>query len=91
MSARLSFSVRLEAWLLVHEQFLKWVALGLGLASTVAIVQNWHPWPMVLGLPFCCIWVLCGWLRGERQLKVVNILFAALYAYGLLRYMYFGG
>ncbi len=49
--------------LAAFEQELKWVALALALASTIAIVQNWQPWPMVLGLPFCLIWVYCGWLR----------------------------
>lgn len=77
---------RLEAWLTTHEQTLKWCALALGLASTIAIVQNWQPWPMVFGLPFCVIWMLCGWLRGERQLKWINVVFALLYVYGLLRW-----
>jgi hypothetical protein len=65
---------------------LKWVALALGLASTIAIVQNWQPWPMVLGLPFCLIWVYCDWLRTELQLKWINIIFSALYVYGLFRW-----
>ncbi|MFZ3580814.1 peptidase [Loktanella sp. DJP18] len=72
--------------LAAFEQELKWLALALGLASTIAIVQNWQPWPMVLGLPFCLIWVYCGWLRTERQLKWINIIFSALYIYGLLRW-----
>jgi hypothetical protein len=72
--------------LAAFEQELKWVALALGLASTIAIVQNWQPWPMVLGLPFCLIWVYCGWLRTERQLKWINIIFSALYIYGLFRW-----
>jgi hypothetical protein len=72
--------------LAAFEQELKWVALALGLASTIAIVQNWQPWPMVLGLPFCLIWVYCGWLRTERQLKWINIIFSALYVYGLFRW-----
>jgi hypothetical protein len=49
-------------------------------------VQDWQPWPMVLGLPFCLIWIACGWLRGERQLKWINVAFTALYVYGLARY-----
>ena len=73
-----------------HEQRLKWAALVLGIASTVAIVQNWHPWPMILGLPFCVIWVFCAWLHGERQLKYVNVLFTALYVYGLARWAVVG-
>jgi hypothetical protein len=75
-----------EALLASHEQRLKWTALGLGVASTVAIVQDWQPWPMVFGLPFCLIWIACGWLHGERQLKWINVLFTALYLYGLTRY-----
>ncbi|ABV93803.1 hypothetical protein Dshi_2066 [Dinoroseobacter shibae DFL 12 = DSM 16493] len=90
MIVRRPLSARLEAWLMRHEQHLKWLALCLGVASTVAIVQNWHPWPMVLGLPFCLIWILCAWLHGERQLKYINILFSALYLYGLTRYALIG-
>jgi hypothetical protein len=74
-------------WLSRHEQRLKWIALMLGLGSTVAIVQDWQPWPMVLGLPFCMIWMACGWLHGERQLKWINVVFTALYVYGLARYL----
>jgi hypothetical protein len=73
-------------WLTRHEQRLKWAALVLGIASTVAIVQDWHPWPMILGLPFCLIWIFCAWLHGERQLKWLNVLFTALYVYGLPRW-----
>lgn len=83
-------SERIVIWLGAYEQRLKWVALVLGIASTVAIVQNWHPWPMILGLPFCLIWTCCAWLHGERQLKYVNVLFAALYVYGLTRWLVFG-
>ncbi|RYH02361.1 peptidase [Salipiger sp. IMCC34102] len=72
--------------LAAFEQELKWLALALGLASTIAIVQDWQPWPMILGLPFCLIWIYCGWLHTERQLKWINILFSALYVYGLLRW-----
>lgn len=91
MSGHRSFSARLECWLGAYEQPLKWLALVLGVASTVAIVQNWHPWPMILGLPFCLIWILCAWLHGERQLKYINILFTTLYVYGLARYVLMGG
>ncbi|WP_424973745.1 peptidase [Dinoroseobacter sp. S124A] len=90
MIVRPPLSALVEAWLLRHEQCLKWLALLLGVSSTVAIVQNWHPWPMVLGLPFCLIWILCAWLHGERQLKYINILFTALYIYGLARYAVLG-
>jgi hypothetical protein len=68
------------------EQELKNLALALGVASTIAIVQDWQPWPMILGLPFCAIWMYCGWLRGERQLKWLNVLFCGLYVYGLCRH-----
>ena len=78
-------------WLSAREQGLKWLALVLGLSSTIAIVQGWHPWPMILGLPFCLIWIFCAWLHGERQLKYVNILFSALYVYGLVRWVTLGG
>lgn len=70
-----------------YEQQLKWIALLLGICSTIAIVQNWHPWPMVFSLPFCLIWIYCAWLRTERQLKYINILFAVFYIYGLGRYL----
>ena len=70
-----------------YEQHLKWLALLLGVASTVAIVQDWYPWTMVIGLPFCLIWVYCGWLRTEPQLKYINIVFSLLYLYGIARYL----
>jgi hypothetical protein len=79
-----------EVWLAWHEQRLKWTALALGLGSTLAIVQDWQPWPMVLGLPFCLIWIACGWLHGERQLKWINVIFTLLYVYGLGRYARLG-
>jgi hypothetical protein len=81
---------RLVAWLAAREQRVKWLALALGIGSTVAIVQNWHPWPMILGLPFCLIWIFYAWLHTERQLKYVNILFTALYAYGIARWLIAG-
>lgn len=78
-------------WLLerlaAREQVLKWLALALGLASTVAIVQDWQPWAMIFGLPFCMIWIFCAWLHGERQLKWINVVFTGLYVYGLVRYV----
>jgi hypothetical protein len=70
-----------------YEQHLKWLAVLLGLGSTIAIVQNWHPWPMFLGLPFCIIWMYCAWLHTERQLKYINIVFAVLYVYGIGKYI----
>ncbi len=70
-----------------YEQQLKWLALILGLLSTIAIVQNWYPWSMFLGLPFCIIWMYCAWLHTERQLKYINIIFAAVYIYGIAKYL----
>ncbi len=69
-----------------YEQHLKWLALALGILSTVTIVQNWYPYTMFVSLPFCIIWVYCAWLHTEVQLKWINILFSALYLYGILRY-----
>tara|TARA_R110002096_G_scaffold120749_4_gene261571 strand:- start:10159 stop:10407 length:249 start_codon:yes stop_codon:yes gene_type:complete len=68
------------------EQPLKWFALALGLGSTVSVVQGWQLAAMALSLPFCLIWIYCGWLRNEPQLKYINIMFAVLYIYGLGRY-----
>jgi len=70
-----------------YEQSLKWFALGLGILSTIAIVQNWYPWTMVISLPFCLIWTYCAWLHTERQLKYINIIFSLLYVYGIARYL----
>lgn len=70
-----------------YEQPMKWVALGLGLASTVSVVQGWTLLAMCFSLPFCLIWIYCAWLHGERQLKYINVLFSALYVYGLARYV----
>lgn len=69
-----------------YEQHLKWFALGLGIVSTVGIVQDWYPFTMFVSLPFCIIWAYCAWLHTERQLKYINILFALLYIYGIARY-----
>lgn len=68
------------------EQPLKWFAFVLGLASTICVVQGWHLGAMAFSLPFCLIWIYCGWLRTERQLKYINICFAAFYVYGIARY-----
>ena len=35
-----------------YEQQLKWVALGLSILSTIAIIRDWHLWTMFIGLPF---------------------------------------
>lgn len=70
----------------VFEQQLKWLALALGLASTVSIVQGWQLAAMLFSLPFCLIWIYCAWLRTEPQLKYINVIFAILYVYGIARY-----
>ncbi|CUJ22773.1 peptidase [Cognatishimia activa] len=70
----------------VFEQQLKWLALALGLASTVSIVQGWQLAAMLFSLPFCLIWIYCAWLRTEPQLKYINVIFAILYIYGIARY-----
>ena len=70
----------------VYEQQLKWIAVALGVISTVCLVQGWQLEAMVLSLPFCIIWMYCGWLRSEPQLKYINMLFALLYVYGIIRY-----
>ena len=64
------------------EQQLKWIALGLGILSTIAVIRDWYPWTMFIGLPFCLIWAYCGWLHSDRQLKCINLIFMALYGYG---------
>ncbi len=68
------------------EQPLKWVALVLGLCSAISVVQGWQLAAMTLSLPFCLIWIYCGWLRTEPQLKYINMMFAALYIFGIARY-----
>lgn len=68
------------------EQQLKWLALVLGLASTISIVQGWQLAAMLFSLPFCLIWIFCAWLRNEPQLKYINVIFSVLYVYGIGRY-----
>jgi hypothetical protein len=75
-----------EKFLIKHEQSLKWLALVLGIISTIGIVQDWYPYTMFVSLPFCLIWVSYAWLRTERQLKYINIVFSVLYIYGIGRY-----
>ena len=71
-----------------YEQQLKWVALGLGILSTIAIIRDWYPWTMFIRLPFCLIWAYSAWLHNERQLKWVNLIFLALYGYGIIDYAF---
>ena len=70
------------------EQRLKWIAFGLGLGSAFCVVFDSQLWAMLLSLPFCLIWIYCAWLRTEKQLKYINLLFAGLYIYGLARYAF---
>ena len=73
--------------LAAYERWMKQFAVFLGVGSTIAVVQGWLLLAMALSLPFCLIWSYCGWLHNEVQLKWLNILFAAFYTYGLLRYL----
>ncbi|MEL6752378.1 MAG: peptidase [Pseudomonadota bacterium] len=68
------------------EKHLKWLALGLGVASTLSIVFDHQLYAMAFSLPFCIIWIYCAWLHNEVQLKYVNILFTGFYVFGLARY-----
>ena len=70
----------------IYEQQMKWAAVLLGVASTVCLVQGWQLVAMMLSLPFCIIWMYCGWLHIERQLKYINMLYAMLYVYGIARH-----
>ncbi|WP_200809619.1 peptidase [Aquimixticola soesokkakensis] len=72
------------------EQPLKWCAFVLGIVSTLCVVQGLQLAAMLTSLPFCLIWIYCGWLRSEPQLKYINILFALLYVYGIGRYLLLG-
>jgi len=71
--------------LAAFERPMKHAAVVLGIGSVVCIVQDWQFAAMVLSLPFCLIWMYCGWLHREPQLKWLNLLFAALYVYGIGR------
>ena len=73
-----------ESW----ENYLKNIALLLGVLSVVAIILDWYPFTMFISLPFCLIWVYCGWLRTEPQLKWVNVIFCTLYLFGIVRYFF---
>jgi hypothetical protein len=61
------------------EKLLKNLALILGLFSAVAVVFDLYPLTMFLSLPFCLIWIYCGWLRTEPQLKWINVVFSGLW------------
>ena len=71
------------------ETYLKQFALLLGILSALAVIFDWYPYTMLISLPFCLIWIYCAWLHTEPQLKWINIIFALLYAYGIVRYYWF--
>ena len=68
------------------ENHLKNIALSLGVLSLVVIILDWYPFTMFISLPFCLIWVYCGWLRTETQLKSLNVIFCTLYLFSIVRY-----
>lgn len=78
---------RIDAPSPMFERSIKWIAIALGFVSALAVAQNWHPLALFASLPFCLIWAYCGWLHTEPQLKWINIFFAALYAYGIARWL----
>jgi hypothetical protein len=68
------------------EKHLKNTAFGLGILSAIAIIFDWYPYTMFLSFPFCLIWIYCGWLHTEPQLKWINVIFLLIYGYGIMRY-----
>jgi len=70
------------------EKQLKNFALILGILSAIAVVFDLYPLTMFLSLPFCVIWIYCGWLRSEPQLKWINIVFLMVYGFGIARYFW---
>jgi hypothetical protein len=80
------FTKAIQMLIARFEQQLKWIAVFLGVASAVSVVQGWQLAAMLLSLPFCLIWAYCGWLHTEPQLKYLNIMFSILYIYGIGRY-----
>lgn len=58
----------------------------LGISIAIAVVFDWYPYTIFVWLPFCLIWIYCGWLRTEPQLKWINVIFSILYLYGIGRY-----
>ena len=70
------------------ERFLKRFALLLGILSAVAVILDWYPYTMLISFPFCLIWIYCGWLRSEPQLKWINIVFLLVYGFGIARYFW---
>ena len=70
------------------EKRLKNFALILGILSVIAVVFDLYPLTIFLSLPFCVIWIYCGWLRSEPQLKWINIVFLMVYGFGIARYFW---
>ena len=68
------------------EKFLKNIALVLGVASAFAVVFDAYPYIMFLSFPFCLIWIYCGWLHTESQLKWISAIFLGIYGFGIMRY-----
>lgn len=69
------------------ERYLKNIALGLGLLSAGAVILDLYPYTMFLSVPFCLIWMYCGWLHTEPQLKWINLIFLVIYVYGIGLYV----
>ena len=70
------------------EKHLKKFALILGILSAIAVVFDLYSLTMFLSLPFCVIWIYCGWLRSDPQLKWINIVFLMVYGFGIARYFW---
>ena len=70
----------------MFEIHLKNIALLLGVIGVVFVIMDWYPYTMFIPLPYCMIWVYCGWLKTEPQLKWVNVIFCILYLFGIVRY-----
>ena len=68
------------------EKSLKNIALVLGVASAVAVVFDAYPDIMFLSFPFCLIWIYCGWLHTEPQLKWTKVIFLGICGFGIMRY-----
>ena len=66
------------------EKFVKNIALVLGVASAVAVAFNAYPDTMFLPFRFCLIWIYCGWLHAEPQLKWINAIFLGIYWFGII-------
>lgn len=71
-----------------RERHLKNIAFGFGLLSAVAVIFDLYPYTMFLSFPFCLIWIYCGWLHTEPQLKWINVIFLLIYGYGIAFYFW---